>query len=105
MEFLSRIPRGLRWLGGILIALVVVIVCLGLIDWNAARGPLSRMLSHRLERPVNFGGPLRVHLFSPTPSIDVENLTIGNPDWAGDGNLLELPRLHLAVVLSQLLIG
>ncbi len=105
MDFFNRMPRLVRWSGGILIALLVLILGLGLIDWNAARGPLSRMLSRRLERQVSIGGPLRVHLFSSTPSVDVENLTIGNPDWAGGGNMLVLPRLHVALVLSDLLIG
>jgi uncharacterized protein involved in outer membrane biogenesis len=69
------------------------------------RGPLRRMLSQRLERQVTIGGPLQVHLFSSTPSVDVENLTISNPDWAGGGNMLVLPRLHIAVVLSRLFTG
>lgn len=105
MDFLRRLPRFVRWTGGILIALVLLVLCLGLIDWNAARGPLSRMLSHRLERRVTIGGPLRVHLLSSTPDVDVENLTIGNPDWAGGGNMLVLPHLHLALVLSDLFLG
>jgi AsmA family protein len=105
MASLNRVPPLVRWIGGIIIILVLLVVCLGLMDWNAARGPLSRMLSHRLAREVTIGGPLRVHLFSSTPSVDVENLTIGNPDWAGGGNMLELPRLHVAVLLSRLFIG
>ena len=105
MASLERIPRFVRWIGGIIIVLVLFVLCLGLIDWNAARGPLSRMLSRHLERRVTIGGPLRVSLLSSTPSVDVENLTIGNPRWAGDGNMLELPRLHIALVLSRLFIG
>ena len=105
MDFFNRVPRYARWIGGILIALAVLVLCAGLIDWNAARGPLSRMLSHRLQRQVSISGALRVHLFSATPSVDVEDLTIGNPDWAGGGNMLVLPRLHVAAVLSDLFIG
>ncbi|MFI4866111.1 MAG: AsmA family protein [Steroidobacterales bacterium] len=105
MASLNRVPPWVRWIGGSLIILVLLVLCLGLMDWNAARGPLSRMLSHRLERDVTIGGPLRLHLFSSTPSVDVENLTIGNPDWAGGGNMLELPRLHVAVLLSRLFTG
>jgi uncharacterized protein involved in outer membrane biogenesis len=105
MPSLNRLPPWVRWIGGIVIVLVLLVLGLGLMDWNAVRGPLSRMLSHRLERQVTIGGPLRVHLFSSTPSVDVEKLTIGNPDWAGGGNMLELPRLHVAVLLSRLFIG
>lgn len=105
MPSLNRMPRFVWWIGGVIIVLVFLVLCLGLIDWNAARGPLSRMLSHRLERQVTIGGPLQVHLFSSTPSVDVENLTVGNPDWAGGGNMLVLPRLHVALVLSRLFTG
>ena len=98
-------PRAVRWVGAIvLLLLVVLVLCLGLMDWNAARGPLSRSLSRHLDRQITIG-TLRVHLFSATPSADVENLTIANPQWAGGGNMIELPRLHVAVVLSQLFLA
>jgi AsmA family protein len=97
--------RLLLWIAGVIAALLLLLLGLGLMDWNAARGPLSRVISRHIERPVSIGGPLRVHLLSWTPSLDVQDLTIGNPDWAGGGNMIELPRLHLAVVLSRLLLG
>jgi uncharacterized protein involved in outer membrane biogenesis len=100
----NRIPRPARWIGGIVLVLVLLVLCLGLVDWNAARGPLSRTLSRHLDRQITIGA-LRVHLFSATPSADIENLTIANPQWAGGGNMIELPRLHVAVVLSQLFLA
>ena len=101
----TRIPRPVRWLLGVIAVLLLLVLCLGLIDWNVARGPLGRMISHHIDRQVVFGGALRVHLFSSTPSADVENLIIANPEWAGGGNMIELTRLHVAVVLSQLFLG
>jgi len=62
------------------------------------------MLSRHLERPVSIGH-LSVHLFSWTPSADVENLTIGNPDWTHGGDMVDLPRMHVALVLSKLFLG
>jgi uncharacterized protein involved in outer membrane biogenesis len=100
----NRIPLAARWIGGIVIVLLLFVLTLGLMDWNAARGPLSRTLSRHLDRQITIGS-MRVHLFSATPSADVENLTIANPDWAGGGNMIELPRLHVAVVLSQLFLA
>jgi uncharacterized protein involved in outer membrane biogenesis len=97
--------RLLLWIAGVIAVLLLLLLGLGLMDWNAARGPLSRVISRHIERPVSIGGPLRVHLLSWTPSLDVQDLTIGNPDWASGGNMIELPRLHLAVVLSRLLLG
>ena len=76
----NRIPRPLLWIGGIFAFLLLLVVILSLLDWNALRGPLSRMISRDIERPVSIKG-LRVQLFSWTPSAQVEGLTIGNPDW------------------------
>lgn len=97
----KRIPRPLLWIGGIIAFLLLVVLILSLLDWNALRGPLSRMISRDIERPVSINGNLRVHLFSWTPSAEVEGLTIGNPDWAGKDNMVELPRLYVAVVLKD----
>jgi uncharacterized protein involved in outer membrane biogenesis len=101
----NRLPLTARWIGGIVVIVFLLILVLGLIDWNALRGPLSRVASHRLGREVVLGGPLHVHLLSATPSVDIGNLTIANPDWAGGGDLLDLPRLQVAIRLSQLLLG
>ena len=80
--FWNRIPPPVRWIGAIVAALFLLIVVLGLIDWNGLRGPLSRIASRDLGRQVVIGGPLHVHLLSATPSVDISGLTIANPDWA-----------------------
>src|ERR1039458_7245874 len=95
----TRISRPVRWLLGVIAVLLLLVLCLGLVDWNAARGPLGRMISHHIDRQVVLGGALRGHLFSSTPSADVENLKNVN------SNMIELTRLHVAVVLSQLFLG
>lgn len=97
-----RIPRTLRWIGGILALLVLLLVGMALISWNAARPIVSRVLSAKLNRPVHIDGDLRVRLFSSTPSVSVAGLRIGNPRWV-DGDMLTLPHLALSIQLSQLL--
>jgi uncharacterized protein involved in outer membrane biogenesis len=101
----KRIPRPLLWMGGIVACLLLLVLVLSLLDWNALRGPLSRMISRDIERPVSINGNLRVHLFSFTPSAEVEGLTVGNPEWAGKDNMVELPRLYVALVLKDLFVG
>lgn len=100
-----RIPRPLRWLGGLLGVLLLMFICAGLMDWNLARGVVSRMASRHLHRDVRIDGPLRVHLFSSEPSVSIDNLSVANPDWAGGGSMVELRHLQFAVQLSQLLLG
>jgi len=63
------------------------------------------MISRDIERSVSINGNLRVHLLSWTPSAEVDGLTIGIPDWAGKDNMIELPRLYVAVVLKDVFIG
>lgn len=100
-----RIPRPLLWIGGIVAFLLLLLLVLSLLDWNALRAPLSRMISRHIDRPVSIEGDLRVHLFSWTPSADVNGLRIGNPPWAGTDDMIDLPRLHVAVVSKDLFIG
>jgi uncharacterized protein involved in outer membrane biogenesis len=103
------IPRPLRWTLrwaiGILAFLLLVILGLSLLDWNALRGPVSRLISRDIDRRVSITGALRVRLLSWTPSAQIDGLTIGNPDWAGRDNMVELPRLYVAVVLKDLVLG
>src|ERR1700734_1059481 len=103
--FWNRIPPPVRWIGAIVAALFLLIVVLGLIDWNGLRGPLSRIASRDLGRQVVIGGPLHVQLLSATPSVDINELTIANPDWAGGGDMLDLPRLQVSIRLWQLFLG
>jgi uncharacterized protein involved in outer membrane biogenesis len=99
-----RISRPVRWLIGVALCVALLVLALGLMDWNLVRGPLSRLIASDIQRPVTIGH-LQVHLFSATPSVDVQDLVIGNPAWAGGGDMVELPQGHVAVVLSRLLTG
>jgi AsmA family protein len=102
--FAKGLSQPVRWIAGVVVVLLLLILCLALMDWNAARGPLSRIISRHIERPVSIGH-LSVHLLSATPSVDIQDLTIGNPDWAAGGNMVDLPHLHVAAILSRLLVG
>jgi len=100
------IGRVFIWVGAsVLGLLVLIIVALALMDWNAMRGPVSRAASRATGRPVSIDGNLHVHVFSWTPSVNVEGLRIGNPSWAGNADMIRLPRLHVAAELKHLLIG
>jgi len=101
----QRIPRPLRWLGGVVILLVLLIIAAGVTDWNFARGFIARVASRQLDRNVSIDGALRVHLLSSAPSFSVSDLRIANPDWAGAGDMLQVRQLRIELQLSQLLLG
>jgi uncharacterized protein involved in outer membrane biogenesis len=104
-SWFRRIPQPLRWAGGVVIASLLLILGAGLMDWNVARGLVSRIASRRLDRRVTIDGPFRVHLFSSTPSVSIDQLGIANPAWASGGNMFQVRHLQFAVQLSQLFLG
>ena len=80
----SSIAAVLKWTGILIGALVVVLlIAAAVLDANAdaLRGPISRMASARLGRPVHIDGRLELHLLSWTPRVVVHQLRIANPDW------------------------
>lgn len=81
------------------------IVLLAVLDWNQLRGPISRFASARLDREVAILGDLDVRPFSFTPSATVGRLQIGQPAWAGEGQMAEIERLHLQIEALPLLRG
>jgi uncharacterized protein involved in outer membrane biogenesis len=77
-----RLRDVLKWMGLACLALLLVIVLvLALLDWNALRGPIARHASARLGRPVAINGDLQVHLLTFTPRVSVSGLQIGKSRW------------------------
>jgi hypothetical protein len=96
-----------RTVKGIAIAIGAVIVVLVLIlaffPWNRLRGPVSRALSADLGRPVAIAG-LHGSLFGH-PHVQVSGFTIGNPAWAGGGQMVSIQRIDLQLRFWPLLWG
>ena len=86
----------------LLTCIVLAVLLLSISDWAPLRRPLANFASARLHREVSFDG-LEVHVFSRTPSADVTNLSIANPDWLPQGRFAHLDRLHVALNALQLL--
>ena len=101
-----RVPAPLRWLGGLVALLVIAVaIFLAVFQWNWLRGPLDNYLSERMRRPVVIHGDLSAHIWSWTPSATATDITVGQPAWAGPGQMATLPRLTVALDLKALLGG
>jgi uncharacterized protein involved in outer membrane biogenesis len=100
-----RSLRVLAWVAGIVGGLIVVLlIAVALIDWNAFKGPLERFASTSSGRTVSIAGRLEVHPWSWRPRVAVEGLTVGNPEWEkGAPPLLQVQRAELQLQLSSLL--
>lgn len=94
----------LRWIVTIFISLIVALVlALYFLDWNKMRGPISSYVSARLGRPVAITGNLRVHLFTLTPRVSAQGVTIGNPPWLPQPQAAQAQNLTFDLKLLPLI--
>ena len=97
---------GWRWVGIILGAFIILLLLfLTFMDWNLLKHPIERMASAKLGRSVVIAGPLTVHIWSWTPTVDLDGLTVGNPPWENGPPLLQMKRLEIRLKLVSLLKG
>ena len=100
----------LKWAGGVLAGTVVtLLLILALVDWNTLRGPVGHYLSGRLHREVRIEGPLRVKLFSWTPTAEFNGLLIQQPAWVREAApalkepFADVQKLTISIDLKRLL--
>jgi uncharacterized protein involved in outer membrane biogenesis len=87
---------------GLLVAGIVLFLLI--FDWNWFRGPVERIASDRLNREINISGDLDVHPWSLTPSAEVHNVTIAQPQWL-EGQMAEVERFAVRIQLLPLFRG
>lgn len=98
---LSRTIKGIAI--GIGTLIIVLVLILAFLPWNRLRGPVARALSADLGRPVTIAA-LHGSLFWH-PRVQVTGFTIGNPAWAGGGQMVSIERIELELRFWPLLRG
>lgn len=88
-----------------LLLILAVAVFLMLFDWNWLRGPIGRWASARYDREIALQGDLDVHLFSWTPTVIVNDLKFGGPDWAREADTADVDRIEARFRLRKLFAG
>ena len=72
-------------------------------------GPLVslgiRPLSHALGREIEVGGARRVDWFSFSPTMELSDVTIAQPGWAGPGALARIASVRVRFPLLPLVFG
>jgi len=93
--------RALRY-GAIALALVALLaLVVAFFPWNAARGPIGRLVSSHMQREVTLGG-LAVHWGRPI-RVTVSDLVIANLPWAQEQPMLAAQQAVLWFTLPSLL--
>ncbi|WP_419828005.1 AsmA family protein [Sphingomonas sp.] len=90
------------WFASIVVLLLVLLAAFpwGLVARHAA-GPLSKAL----ERPVTIGAARRTDWFSFVPAIELRDLRVAQPGWAGPGDMAHVRSLRLRLPTLPLLLG
>ena len=58
---------------------------------------LIRLVASRVGRPIEVKGTLQAHLFSRTPRLVAEGVTIGNPPWTPVGVVAEVGKVTVTL--------
>ncbi len=88
-----------------LVLIAGVLIFLLLFDWNWLRGPIGRWASAKYDREIALQGDLDVKLFSWTPSVIVNDLKFGGPDWAREADTADIDRIEARFRLGRLFAG
>ena len=89
---------------GLLLLVVLAVAALFLVDPTAFRDQLEARASAALGRHFQTDGPIRLER-SLRPRIIIEDITIGNPDWATGAHFATAEKVGVQVALFPLLRG
>jgi uncharacterized protein involved in outer membrane biogenesis len=97
--------RWKKWLIGIGVALLLLVVIVNAIDWNAARPYIARQVTRSTGRSFEIKGDLKVHLLSLWPRIIANDIVMGNAAWSNDPTMAQIKRIDFTISIPKLMIG
>src|SRR5450830_57839 len=113
---MTRTRKILAWTGASLVLLLAVLVAvIALFDWNRVKPPINAKVSAILHRPFAINGDLSLRwqreadeggwrAWVPWPHLIAEDLTLGNPDWSKNRQMVTLKRVELRLSPLPLLV-
>ncbi len=84
---------------------VILFFLLGAFPVGMLRGAAERNLSEELQASVEIGALERDSFFSFTPLVTIRDLRIGQPKWAGAGDMVRVKRASARVPILSILTG
>ncbi len=83
----------------------VLLLVLALFPWGWLAGRAAGPLSRAIGRPVTIGGARRVDGLSFVPTIELRDVTVGQPAWAGGGTMARIAVARVRAPILPLLWG
>lgn len=106
---MTRTRKILAWVFASLVLLIALLVLfIVFFDWNRIKPPLNAKVSEELHRPFAINGNLSVvwqreldqggwRAWVPWPHVVAEDLSLGNPDWSKQPQMVSLKRVELRI--------
>jgi len=96
--------RWLKWIGGSLLATVVLVVLvIAIFGWNWLRAPIERVALDKTGRVLAIGGDIDIDLAWPRPRIHSGAVSFANPSWATERQMVSAAAATVTIDLPQLL--
>ena len=113
---MTRTRKILAWsCASFVLLIAIVVLVLVFFDWNRIKPPLNAKVSEELHRPFAINGNLAVvwqrepdegdwRAWVPWPHVIAEDLTLGNPDWSKQPQMVTLKKVELRISPLALLV-
>ncbi|HSM97517.1 MAG TPA: AsmA family protein [Gallionella sp.] len=96
--------RNQKWLAGIAVFLLLLVVTVNVFNWNLVRPYIERQVTASTGRSFEIKGDLEVHL-SLWPRIIAGDIVLGNAAWSKDPVMAQIKRADFRISLPKLLVG
>lgn len=112
---MTRTRKIILWtVASLVVLLAVLVLVIAFFDWNRIKPPLNAKVSEELHRPFAINGNLAVvwqrdpdeggwRAWVPWPHVVAEDLSLGNPDWSKQPQMVTLKRVELRISTLALL--
>lgn len=106
---MTRTPKIFAWIfASLVILLAVLVLIIAFFDWNRIKPTINEKVSEELHRPFAINGNLAVvwrrepdeggwRAWVPWPHVVAEDLSLGNPDWSKQPQMVTLKRVELRI--------
>src|SRR5919108_6021650 len=97
--------RALKWVGGIVLVLLVALALFILFGLDTLKGPITRGVSSATGRELRIEGKLAPAWHWLHPRFRAERVSFANPDWAKEKLMFQADAVEATVELWPLLAG
>ncbi|MBK5413578.1 AsmA family protein [Pseudomonas sp. TH31] len=106
---MTRTSKIMTWtFASLVVLLAVLVLIIVFFDWNRIKPALNAKVSEELHRPFAINGNLAVvwrrelaeggwRAWVPWPHVVAEDLSLGNPDWSKQAQMVTLKRVELRI--------